>query len=103
MSIEGGFFRCRAGYAGIAARVAKNTAAIALMSATMYELKGKPSGIKVVAWNEPIALNDRQSSARRSAVRLTMCCSPALRVRFAPICLPAVNKLTAMSYGRWCR
>ena len=44
---------------GIAARVAKDTAAIALMrSDSATSLKGKPSGVKVVAWNEPIAVDD---------------------------------------------
>ncbi|MGZ9075350.1 MAG: wax ester/triacylglycerol synthase domain-containing protein, partial [Burkholderiaceae bacterium] len=46
-------------YGVMAARVAQDAAAIALMpndSAT--SLKGTPSGVKVVAWNEPIAVDD---------------------------------------------
>ena len=39
--------------------VAKDAAAIALMpNDNSTSLKGRPSGVKVVAWNEPIALGD---------------------------------------------
>lgn len=59
LDTKGAFFDAAAGYAGIAARVASDTAGIALMSNdNSTSLKGKPSGVKVVAWNEPIAVND---------------------------------------------
>jgi diacylglycerol O-acyltransferase len=59
LDTKGAFFDSAAGYAGIAARVASDAAAIALMSNdNSTSLKGKPSGVKVVAWNEPIAVND---------------------------------------------
>ncbi|MCX8114634.1 MAG: wax ester/triacylglycerol synthase family O-acyltransferase, partial [Burkholderiaceae bacterium] len=46
-------------YARIAARVAQDAAALALMeSDTATSLKGKTSGSKVVAWNEPLRLLD---------------------------------------------
>jgi diacylglycerol O-acyltransferase len=46
-------------YARIGARVARDTAAIALMdNDTVTSLKGQPSGSKVVAWNEPLSLDD---------------------------------------------
>jgi diacylglycerol O-acyltransferase len=46
-------------YARIATQVAKDAAAIALMdSDTTTSLKGVPSGSKVVAWNEPLSLDD---------------------------------------------
>lgn len=46
-------------YARVAARVAKDAAAIALMSSDdPTSLKGRASGAKVVAWNEPIAIDD---------------------------------------------
>jgi WS/DGAT/MGAT family acyltransferase len=46
-------------YARIAAQVAKDAAAIALMdNDTVTSLKGQPSGSKAVAWNEPLALDD---------------------------------------------
>ena len=58
------------GYAGIAARVAKDTAAIALMANdNATSLKGKPAGVKVVAWNEPIAVDDVK------AICKALCCS----------------------------
>ena len=59
LDTKGALVDAAAGYAGIAARIVKDTAAIAMMtndSAT--SLKGKPSGVKVVAWNEPIAVDD---------------------------------------------
>jgi WS/DGAT/MGAT family acyltransferase len=47
------------GYARIAAQVAKDAAAIALMdNDTVTSLKGLPSGSKVVAWNDPLPLDD---------------------------------------------
>jgi diacylglycerol O-acyltransferase / wax synthase len=52
-------------YARIATQVAKDAAAIALMdndSAT--SLKGVPSGSKVVAWNEPLSLDDVKAVGR---------------------------------------
>jgi hypothetical protein len=46
-------------YARIAAQVAKDAAAIALMdNDSVTSLKGLPSGSKVVAWNEPLPLDD---------------------------------------------
>ncbi|MGB3429875.1 MAG: wax ester/triacylglycerol synthase family O-acyltransferase, partial [Burkholderiaceae bacterium] len=46
-------------YARIATQVAKDAAAIALMeNDTVTSLKGQPSGSKVVAWNEPLPLDD---------------------------------------------
>ena len=46
-------------YARIAARVAKDAAALALMdNDSVTSLKGQPSGSKVVAWNEPLPLDD---------------------------------------------
>jgi WS/DGAT/MGAT family acyltransferase len=46
-------------YARIAARVAQDAAALALMqSDSATSLKGKVSGSKVVAWNEPLRLAD---------------------------------------------
>ena len=46
-------------YARIAAQVAKDAAAIALMeNDSVTSLKGSPSGSKVVAWNEPLSLDD---------------------------------------------
>ncbi len=46
-------------YAGVATRVAQDAAAIALMpNDNSTSLKGSPSGSKVVAWNEPLALDD---------------------------------------------
>ena len=59
LDTKGAFVDAAAGYASIAARVAKDAAAIALMpSDSATSLKGKPSGAKVVAWNEPIAVED---------------------------------------------
>ncbi|HVJ60840.1 MAG TPA: wax ester/triacylglycerol synthase family O-acyltransferase [Burkholderiaceae bacterium] len=47
------------GYARMAAQVAKDAAALALMDDdTTTSLKGKPTGTKVVAWNEPLPLAD---------------------------------------------
>lgn len=46
-------------YAGVASRVVKDAAAIALMANdNSTSLKGTPSGAKVVAWNDPLALDD---------------------------------------------
>ena len=46
-------------YAGVASQVARDAAAIALMpNDNPTSLKGEPSGVKVVAWNEPIAIDD---------------------------------------------
>ncbi len=46
-------------YARIAAQVAKDATAIALMeNDSVTSLKGLPSGSKVVAWNEPLSLDD---------------------------------------------
>ncbi len=59
LNTQGAFADAAVGYAGIAARVAKDAAAIALMpNDNSTSLKGKPSGVKVVAWNEPIAVDD---------------------------------------------
>ena len=59
LNTQGAFVDAAVGYAGIAARVAKDAAAIALMpNDNSTSLKGKPSGVKVVAWNEPIAVDD---------------------------------------------
>jgi len=59
LNTQGAFTDAAVGYAGIAARVAKDAAAIALMpNDNSTSLKGKPSGVKVVAWNEPIAVDD---------------------------------------------
>lgn len=45
--------------ARMAARVSKDAAALALMASdTPTSLKGKPSGSKVVAWNDPLPLAD---------------------------------------------
>ena len=46
-------------YASVAAKVAKEATAIALMTSDdTTSLKGTPAGKKVVAWNEPLALSD---------------------------------------------
>ncbi len=46
-------------YASVATRVARDAAAIALMANdNSTSLKGTPSGAKVVAWNDPLALDD---------------------------------------------
>jgi WS/DGAT/MGAT family acyltransferase len=46
-------------YARIAAQVARDAAAIAMMeNDSVTSLKGVPSGSKVVAWNEPLSLDD---------------------------------------------
>jgi diacylglycerol O-acyltransferase / wax synthase len=59
LNTRGAFLDAAAGYASIAVRVAKDAAAIALMpNDNETSLKGKPSGAKVVAWNEPIAVDD---------------------------------------------
>ena len=59
LNTQGAFVDAAAGYAAMAARVAKDAAAIALMpNDDSTSLKGKPSGIKVVAWNEPIVVSD---------------------------------------------
>ncbi len=59
LDTKGAFFDAAAGYASVAVRVAKDAAAIALMpNDNETSLKGKPSGAKVVAWNEPIAVDD---------------------------------------------
>jgi WS/DGAT/MGAT family acyltransferase len=59
LDTKGAFFDTAAGYASVAVRVAKDAAAIALMpNDNETSLKGKPSGAKVVAWNEPIAVDD---------------------------------------------
>ena len=52
-------------YARIATQVAKDAAAIALMdNDTVTSLKGLPSGSKVVAWNEPLPLDDVKAVGR---------------------------------------
>ncbi len=59
LDTKGAFVDAAVGYAGIAARVVKDTAAIAMMpNDNATSLKGKPSGVKIVAWNEPIAVDD---------------------------------------------
>jgi len=59
LNTQGAFVDAAQGYAGIAARVAKDAAAIALMpNDNSTSLKGRPSGVKVVAWNEPLAVGD---------------------------------------------
>ena len=59
LDTKGAFVDAAVGYAGIAARVVRDTAAIAMMpNDNATSLKGKPSGVKVVAWNEPIAVDD---------------------------------------------
>ena len=59
LDTKGAFVNAAVGYAGIAARVVKDTAAIAMMpNDNATSLKGRPSGVKVVAWNEPIAVDD---------------------------------------------
>ena len=59
LNTRGAFVDAAVGYAGMAARVAKDAAAIALIpNDNSTSLKGKPSGVKVVAWNEPIAVDD---------------------------------------------
>jgi diacylglycerol O-acyltransferase len=59
LDTKGAFVDTAVEYAGVAARVTSDAAAIALMSNdTCTSLKGKPSGAKVVAWNEPIAVGD---------------------------------------------
>ena len=59
LNAQGAMVDAAVGYAGIAKRVAKDAAAIALMpNDNSTSLKGRPSGVKVVAWNEPIALGD---------------------------------------------
>ena len=59
LNTQGAFVDAAVEYAGIAARVAKDAAAIAMMpNDNSTSLKGKPSGVKVVAWNEPIAVDD---------------------------------------------
>jgi WS/DGAT/MGAT family acyltransferase len=52
-------------YARIATQVAKDAAAIALMeNDSVTSLKGLPSGSKVVAWNEPLSLDDVKAVGR---------------------------------------
>jgi len=52
-------------YATVAARVASDAAAIALMSHdSSTSLKGHPSGDKVVAWNAPIPVDDVKAVAK---------------------------------------
>jgi diacylglycerol O-acyltransferase len=52
-------------YARIAAQVARDAAAIALMeNDSVTSLKGVPSGSKVVAWNEPLSLDDVKAVGR---------------------------------------
>jgi len=59
LNTQGAVVDTAVGYAEIAARVVKDAAAIALMpNDNSTSLKGKPSGVKVVAWNEPIAVDD---------------------------------------------
>ena len=59
LNTQGAVLDAAAGYAAIAARVAQDAAAIALMpNDNATSLKGKPLGVKVVAWNEPIAVDD---------------------------------------------
>ena len=59
LDTKGALVDSAVGYAGIAARVLKDTAAIAMMpNDNSTSLKGKPSGVKAVAWNEPIAVDD---------------------------------------------
>lgn len=59
LDTKGAFVDAAVGYAGIAARVVKDTAAIAMMpNDNATSLKGRPSGVKVVAWNEPISVDD---------------------------------------------
>lgn len=59
LDTRGALVDAAVGYAGIAARIAKDAAAIALMpNDNVTSLKGKPAGVKVVAWNEPIAVGD---------------------------------------------
>ena len=59
LDTKGAFLDAAVGYAGIAARIAKDAAAIAMMpNDNATSLKGRPSGVKVVAWNEPIAVDD---------------------------------------------
>jgi diacylglycerol O-acyltransferase / wax synthase len=51
--------------ARVAAQVTKDIAGIALMdNDTATSLKGLPSGFKVVAWNEPLALDDVKAVGR---------------------------------------
>ena len=65
LNTQGAFVDAAVGYAGMAARVAKDAAAIALMpNDNSTSLKGKPSGVKVVAWNEPIAVDDVKAVGR---------------------------------------
>ncbi|MBC8119853.1 MAG: wax ester/triacylglycerol synthase family O-acyltransferase, partial [Burkholderiaceae bacterium] len=52
-------------YASLASQVARDAAAIALMSSdNPTSLKGTPSGSKAVAWNEPIAVSDVKAVGR---------------------------------------
>ncbi len=59
LNTRGALVDAAVGYAGVAAQVARDAAAIALMpNDNATSLKGRPSGAKVVAWNEPIAVDD---------------------------------------------
>jgi WS/DGAT/MGAT family acyltransferase len=52
-------------YTRIAAQVARDAAGIALMdNDSVTSLKGRPGGAKVVAWNEPLALDDVKAVGR---------------------------------------
>ena len=54
-----------AGYAQTAAQVVKDAAALALMANdSVTSLKGHPSGSKVVAWCEPLPLNDVKAAGK---------------------------------------
>ncbi len=65
LNTQGALVDAALGAAGIAARVARDAAAIALMpNDNSSSLKGHPSGAKVVAWNEPIAVDDVKAVGR---------------------------------------
>ena len=56
--------------ARVATQVAKDLAGIALMDDdAVTSLKGVPSGSKVVAWNDPLALDDVKAVGQRRAAR----------------------------------
>jgi diacylglycerol O-acyltransferase len=74
-------------------QVVNDVAALALMpddSPTL--LKGKPPGMKRVAWSEPIRWTRSRPSARCWAARSTTCCWPAWPAPSAPTCATAATR-----------
>jgi hypothetical protein len=90
--------------AHVAAQVAKDLAGIALIDDdAVTSLKGVPSGSKVVAWNDPLALDDVKAVGRALAARSTTCCSRSVAGRFARISSSRARMSTASNCARWCR